>query len=96
MARIGHFSDNPVNCGEFLASRLEIPRDPSIQTLPTLGPNVYNYYLHWAMWILRGCELVEMSRCCALPGLGLRAVPIVQILSQRGYLRLTHGLDLKP
>ena len=26
-------------------------RDPSIQRLPRLGPKVYVYYLHWAIWI---------------------------------------------
>ena len=24
-----------------------------IQILPTLGPKVYKYYLHWGIWILR-------------------------------------------
>ena len=28
-----------------------IPRDPSIQIIPTLGPKVCKYYLHWAIWI---------------------------------------------
>ena len=28
-------------------------RDPSIQTIPTLGPKVCKYYLHWAIWIPR-------------------------------------------
>ena len=27
------------------------PKDPSIQIIPTLGPNVCRYYLHWAIWI---------------------------------------------
>ena len=27
------------------------PRDPSIQTTPTLGPKVCKYDLHWATWI---------------------------------------------
>ena len=27
------------------------PRDPSIQIVPTLGPKVSKYYLHWAIWI---------------------------------------------
>ena len=29
------------------------PRDPSIQIIPTLGPKVCKYYLHWAIWIPR-------------------------------------------
>ena len=28
-------------------------RDPSIQIVPTLGPKVCRYYLHWAIWIPR-------------------------------------------
>ena len=28
-----------------------IPRDPCIQIIPTLGPKVCEYYLHWAIWI---------------------------------------------
>ena len=28
-------------------------RDPSIQIIPTLGPKVCKYYLHWAIWIPR-------------------------------------------
>ena len=28
-------------------------RDPSIQLIPTLGPKVSSYYLHWAIWIFR-------------------------------------------
>ena len=28
-------------------------RDPSIQIIPTLGPKVYKYYPHWAVWSLR-------------------------------------------
>ena len=27
------------------------PRDLSTQIIPTLGPKVYRYYLHWAIWI---------------------------------------------
>ena len=30
-----------------------IPRDPCTQILPTLGPKVCKYYLHWAIWIPR-------------------------------------------
>ena len=30
------------------------PRDPCIQITPTLAPKVCKYYLHWAIWILRG------------------------------------------
>ena len=29
------------------------PGDPSIQIIPTLGPTVCKYYLHWAIWIPR-------------------------------------------
>ena len=29
------------------------PKDPSIQILPTLGPKLCKYYLHWATWIPR-------------------------------------------
>ena len=29
------------------------PRDPSMQIIPTLGPNVCKYYLHAAIWIPR-------------------------------------------
>ena len=25
--------------------------DPSIQIIPTLGPKVSDYYLHWPIWI---------------------------------------------
>ena len=31
----------------------ELYRDPSIQIIPTLGPKVCKYYLHWANWIPR-------------------------------------------
>ena len=31
----------------------DYPRDPSIQIIPTLGPKVCKYYLHWAIWIPR-------------------------------------------
>ena len=30
-----------------------VPRDPSIQIIPTLGPKACKYYLHWAIWIPR-------------------------------------------
>ena len=29
------------------------PRDLSIQIMSTLGPNVCNFHLHWAVWIPR-------------------------------------------
>ena len=29
------------------------PKDPSIQIIPTLGPEVCKSYLHWAIWIPR-------------------------------------------
>ena len=27
------------------------PRDPGTQIIPTLGPKVCKYYLHWAIWV---------------------------------------------
>ena len=30
-----------------------LDRDPSIQIIPTLGPKVCKYYLHWPIWIPR-------------------------------------------
>ena len=30
-----------------------LPGDPSIQIIPTLGPKVHDYHLHWATWIPR-------------------------------------------
>ena len=35
---------------------LRIPRDPSNQVIPTLGPKVYEYYRLWAIWIARECR----------------------------------------
>ena len=37
------------------------PRDPSTQIIPTLGPKVFKYYLHWAIWIPRGRAKVCIS-----------------------------------
>ena len=34
-------------------SGLGFPRDPCTQIIPTLGPKVCKYYLHWAIWIPR-------------------------------------------
>ena len=35
----------------FLGLRAKVyPRDPGIQIIPTLGPKVCKYYLHWAIW----------------------------------------------
>ena len=31
-------------------------KDPSIQIIPTLGPKVCKYYLHWAIWIHRDVQ----------------------------------------
>ena len=28
-------------------------KDPRLLLIPTLGPKVYEDYLHWAIWILR-------------------------------------------
>ena len=36
-----------------LLRRRSFPRDPSTQIIPTLGPEVCKYYLHWAIWIPR-------------------------------------------
>ena len=36
-------------------------RDPSIQIIPTLGPKVCKYYLHWAFWIPRVGEKQELE-----------------------------------
>ena len=39
------------------------PRDPSIQIIPTLGPKVCKYYLHWAIWIPRvNIRIMENTR----------------------------------
>ena len=35
-------------------SRLQSPRDPSIEIIPTLGPKDCEFCLHWAIWILKG------------------------------------------
>ena len=37
------------------------PRDPSIQIIPTLGPKVCKYCLHWAIWIPRDRESAEYN-----------------------------------
>ena len=34
-------------------SKLLDARDPTIQIIPTWGPKVCKYYLHWAIWITR-------------------------------------------
>ena len=39
----------------------ENPRNPSIQILPTLGPKVCKYYLHWAIWIPRERSEIYVS-----------------------------------
>ena len=33
-------------------------RDPSIQIIPTLGPKVCKYYLHWAIRIPRVWQII--------------------------------------
>ena len=38
------------NCNSIV---MRIPRDPSMQIIPTLGPKNGEYYLHLAIWILR-------------------------------------------
>ena len=44
-------SRNLQNQWHVTLSSIYYPRDPSIQTTPTLGPKVYKYYLLWATWI---------------------------------------------
>ena len=46
-------------------------KDPSIQILPTLGPKVCKYYLHWAIWsprlllyLIRSGVLKELFGSC--------------------------------
>ena len=34
-------------------SGIPYPGAPCLQIIPTLGPNVYKKYLHWAIWSLR-------------------------------------------
>ena len=41
-------------------------RDPSIQRIPALGPQVCKHYLHWAIWISR-----ERVECHDTTGFGL-------------------------
>ena len=36
-----------------------IPRDPSTWILPALGPNVFRYYLLWAIWNCRVWHIVH-------------------------------------
>ena len=43
----------PKGINDPLPAQTTNPRDPCTQILPTLGPNVCKYYLHWAIWILR-------------------------------------------
>ena len=38
-----------------------IRRDPSTQILPTLGPKVCKYYLHWAIWIPRVFSAAQLD-----------------------------------
>ena len=42
-------------------------RDPSIQIIPTLGPKVCKYYLHWAIWIPREISLNMMEPIKGIP-----------------------------
>ena len=41
----------PLNPKPSLPYEIADPRDPRAQIISTLGPNVCNYYLHWATWI---------------------------------------------
>ena len=43
--------------------------DPGIQLIPTLGPKVCKYYLHWAIWIPKDCDRgTTMGSMVLLPG----------------------------
>ena len=42
-----------------------VSRDPCEQIIPTLGPEVCKYYLHWVIWIPRGCSLHHGSQARA-------------------------------
>ena len=42
---------NSTNCGELETGDMKgLYRDPSIQAIPTLGPEDCKYELHWAPW----------------------------------------------
>ena len=55
VAGLGFIVGNEVDGSSFTAEwaieNFRIPRDPTIQVMPTLGPNVCKCYLHWAIWI---------------------------------------------
>ena len=46
----------------------QVPSHPTIQIIPTLGPNVCKYYLHWAIWIPRQFRLAGKRLLCATIG----------------------------
>ena len=57
-------------------------RDPSIQIIPTCGPKVCKYYLHWAIWIRRALKIIQpAARILLLPDPNLKrkssAVPLL-------------------
>ena len=39
------------------------PRAPCLQIIPTLGPKVYKYDLHWAIWSPRDRVLKGFRSC---------------------------------
>ena len=51
------------------------PTDPCIQIIPTLGPKVCKYYLHWAIWIPRVLVHLPFKEALTVVILELR-VPI--------------------
>ena len=62
-------------------------RDPSIQTLPTLGPEDCEYSLHRAIWTPRVCSIsISMAK---YEGLGIRCAGsvVVDASSRQGNLR---------
>ena len=44
------------------------PGDPSIQIIPTLGPKVYKYYLHWVIWAPRVTKTYTWDTSTSPPG----------------------------
>ena len=47
------------------------PRDPSIEILPTLGPKVCKYDLHWAIWIPSLSFLIATQTSTLDPSIGV-------------------------
>ena len=42
-------------------ARISYPTGPSIQMIPTVGPEVYQHCLQWASWILRLSFLTRVA-----------------------------------